>query len=139
MSTVRRFEETNITLNGSPLKATVNQERGGCVLYFFQDGKPLENKYKETKKQFSVFIKKNIRDVLYMLSIRKGNIVPHHKNPKQLYLKWERVMEETNITLNKKPLKAIYFTRKKEIKWENIFKQFSISSLLKIVRLSRII
>lgn len=113
MSTVHRFEKTNIKYNGKDVLATVNQEPNGCVLHFFQDKKPLENEYKETKKQFSVFIPKNIRDVLYMLSTRKGNIVPHHKNPKQLYLKWERVMEETNITLNKKPLKASYFTRKK--------------------------
>ena len=125
MSAVQRFEKTNITLNGSPLKATVNQERGGCVLHFFQDGKPLENEYKETKKPFSVFIPKNIRDVLKILSTRKGNIVPHRKNPKQLYLSWERVTEETNITLNGSPLRATYFTKKKKdnigLYYETIF------------------
>ena len=119
MSAPKRFDKTRITtVDGRNVVATVNKEEKACVVYFSyeDDEKPLENEYKGSKKQFSVFIPKEKCDVLRMLSIRKGKIVPHRNNPKQLYLNWERVMKETNITLNGSPLRASYFTKKKRDK-----------------------
>lgn len=102
--------------DGKNILATVHPKPSGCVLYFYQNEKPLENEYKDEKKKFSVFIKKNARDVLKMLSSRKGQIGPHRKNPKQLFLCWERVMVPTNFTLDGNPLTATFETFEKKDK-----------------------
>lgn len=115
--------------NGKFVEATIHPKPSGCVLYFYKDGKSLENEYKDKKKNFSVFIKKNARDVLKMLSSRKGKIVPHRKNPKQLLLSWERVMVPTNFTLDGKLLKATFTTSVKEDEegkyWQTIFRFYT--------------
>lgn len=114
--------------DGKPVIATIHPSKKGCVVKFSHDEeRPLMNyvkkrekdakEQKEEKKQFSVFIPKNHTMVLRMLTNQKGKIVPHRNNPKRLFLFWEHVVVETNITYNgKKGLQATFRTSEKKDK-----------------------
>lgn len=130
----QRFQLTQIKgPDEKQVMATIQSEEKGCVVkFYYKNKKPIMNYIKnrnsgdEEEKQFSVFIPKNNREVLRMLTNQKGKIVPHRKNPKQLFLCWDRVMVPTNFTLDGKIIKASFLTSEKKDEngpfWQVIFR-----------------